>query len=156
MFHMWHITHALHACIRIAFKEIHEFASHALFSITRFFIGWHGLSPSPTVGNCVTRVGGPLRTVYPGLRWGTNELGDQWEHGRKGYTNEMGDQWDLRTRVYTPGPMRTAYPGLHWGTNEIGDQWELCTQGYTGGPMRWGTNENCVPRVTLGDQWGKG
>ena len=38
------------------------------------------------------------------------------------------------------------------------DQWELCTQDYVGGPMRWGTNENCISRITLGtdemgDQW---
>ena len=52
--------------------------------------------------------------------------------------------------------MKSAYPGLHSRTNEMGDQWELRTQGYTGGPMRWGTNENCVPRVTLGDQWDGG
>ena len=46
-----------------------------------------------------------------------------------------------------------------WGTNEnritriiLGDQWELYNQGYIGGPMRWGINENCVIRVTSGDQ----
>ena len=35
----------------------------------------------------------------------------------------------------------------------MGDQWELCNQGYIGGPLGWGTNENYVSRVTLGDQW---
>ena len=38
----------------------------------------------------------------------------------------------------------------------MGDQWELYNQGYIGGPMRWGTNENCVIRVALGDQWDGG
>ena len=38
----------------------------------------------------------------------------------------------------------------------MGDQWELSNQGYIGGPMRWGTNENCLTRVTLGDQWDEG
>ena len=28
--------------------------------------------------------GRPMRTVYPGLRWGTNEMGDQWEQSKKG------------------------------------------------------------------------
>ena len=54
--------------------------------------------------------------------WGTNEMGDQWEQDRKGKTG---------------GPM---------------SQWELYNQEYIGGPMRWGTNENCITRVTLGDQ----
>ena len=35
----------------------------------------------------------------------------------------------------------------------MGGQWELCTRGSVGGPVRWGTNGSCVPRVTLGDQW---
>ena len=35
-------------------------------------------------------------------------------------------------------------------------QRELSNQGYIGGPMRWGTNENCLTRVTLGDQWDGG
>ena len=105
--------------------------------------------------------GGPMRTVYPGLRWGTNDMGDQWEQVGKGHTggpmrwgtNEncvprvtLGDQWDV-------GPMRTAYPGLHWGINEMRDQCELCTQGNVGGPMRWGTNDNCVPRVGGPTEW---
>ena len=118
--------------------------------------------------SCVTRVtlgdqwhGRPMRTVYPGLRWGTNDMGNQWELCTQGCvggpvtweTNEncvprvtLGDQWHGR-------PMRTVYPGLRWGTNDMGDQWELCTLGCVGGPMTWETNENCVPRVTLGDQW---
>ena len=57
------------------------------------------------------------------MRWGTNEMGDQWVGG----TNEMGDQWNEWCM------------GANWGTNEMGDQWD-------GGPMRWGTNE-------MGDQW---
>ena len=35
----------------------------------------------------------------------------------------------------------------------MGDQWELYNQGYIVGPMRSGTNENRVERVTRGDQW---
>ena len=60
------------------------------------------------------------------MRWGTNEMGDQWVGG----TNEMGDQWNEWCM------------GANWGINEIGDQWD-------GGPMRWGTNE-------MGDQWDGG
>ena len=104
-----------------------------------------GLIRWGTNENCVPRValgdqwdGGPMRAVYPGLRWGTNGMGDQWEQVREGHNG---------------GPMRTVYPGLRWGTNDMGDQWEQVGKGHTGGPMRWGANENCVPRVTLGDQW---
>ena len=60
------------------------------------------------------------------MRWGTNEMGDQWVGG----TNEMGDQWNEWCM------------GANWGINEIGDQWD-------GGPMKWGTNE-------MGDQWDGG
>ena len=124
-----------------------------------------------TSESCVSRVtlgdqwhGRPMITVYPGLRWGTNDMGDQWEPCTQGCvggpvtwgTNEnrlervkLGDQWD-------GGPMRIAYPELHWGTNEMGDQWELRTQVYIEGSMRCGTSANCVPRVTLGDQWDGG
>ena len=47
----------------------------------------------------------------------------------------------------------------------MGDQWELYNQGYIGGPIRWGTNESRVGKVTggggggggggneMGDQW---
>ena len=38
----------------------------------------------------------------------------------------------------------------------MGDQWELCNQDRIGGSMRWGTNENCITRITLGDQWDGG
>ena len=55
---------------------------------------------------------GPLRTVYPGLRWGTNE--NMVERLHRG-TNAMGDQWDLRTQVYR---------------FTLGDQWD------GGGAMR--------------------
>ena len=64
--------------------------------------------------------------VYPGLHWGTNEMGDQWVGG---------DQWD-------GGPMEWVMHGANWGTNAMGDWW-------VGGPMRWGTNE-------MGDQWDGG
>ena len=52
--------------------------------------------------------------------------------------------------------MRTGLKGLYWGTNEMGGQWELCNQSYIGGPMRWGTNDNCINRVTSGGpmRWG--
>ena len=72
-------------------------------------------------------IGGPVRRGP--MRWGTNEMGDQWVGG----TNEMGDQWNGWCL------------GANWGTNEMGNQWD-------GGPMRdwglmrWGTNE-------MGDQW---
>ena len=36
---------------------------------------------------------------------------------------------------------------MRWGTNE-----NCITRVTFGGPMRWGTNENRVERVTLGDQ----
>ena len=50
---------------------------------------------------------------------------------------------------------------LYAGANDMGDQWELYNQGYIGGPMRWGTNESMVGKVTrggggtneMGDQW---
>ena len=32
----------------------------------------------------------------------------------------------------------------------MGDQWELYNQGYIGGPIRWGTNESRVGKVTGG------
>ena len=125
--------------------------------------------------------GGPMRTVYPGLRWGANDMGDQWElytqvcvrgpmtwgaNENRSDRVKLGDQWD-------GGPMRIAYPELHWGTNEMGDLWELrtqvyiegstrwgtsanymCTQSNVGGPMRWGTNDSCVPRVGGPMRWG--
>ena len=64
------------------------------------------------------------------MRWGTNEMGDQWVGGGgpMGWgTHGMSGAW-----VLIGGSMR-------WGTNEMGDQWD-------GEPMRWGTNE-------MGDQW---
>ena len=69
-------------------------------------------------------IGAPMRRGP--MRWGTNEMGDQWVGG----TNEMGDQWNEWCM------------GANWGINEMGDQWD-------GGPMRWGTNE-------MGDQWDGG
>ena len=75
-------------------------------------------------------------------------MGDQWElynQDHIGGTNEMGDQWELYNQDYIGG-----------GTNEMGDQWELYNQGYIGGPMRRGTNESCINRVALGDQWDGG
>ena len=71
------------------------------------------------------------------MRWGTencvhrgaNAIGDQWEHGRKGYT--WGIIWWKTNENCVPR-----------GTNEncvqrvtLGDQW-------AGRPMRWGTNES--------------
>ena len=127
---------ALHACIHIAFKETHALASHALISITRLFIGWNDLSPSPIMQT--VRVGGPLR-------WGKTEncvprvtLGDQWEHGKEGYTGQL---------------MRCETNEICVPRFTLGDQWELRTQGYTGGPMRWGTNGNTVKWVRQGYQW---
>ena len=134
------------------------------FPITSLFIGWNGLSPSPQceLWGGGAGVGWGMGVGWGG--WGTNEMGDQWEQGRKGYAgglirwgaNEncvpgvaLGDQWD-------GGPMGAVYPGLRWGTNGMGDQWELCTQGCVGGPMTWGTNENRLERVTMGGQWDGG
>ena len=85
---------------------------------------WEGgpMSSNNVVGDLW--IGGPMRRGP--MRWGTNEMGDQWVGG----TNEMGDQWNEWCM------------GANWGINEMGDQWD-------GGPMRWGTNE-------MGDQWDGG
>ena len=85
---------------------------------------WEGrsMSSNNVVGDLW--IGAPTRRGP--MRWGTNEMGDQWVDG----TNEMGDQWNEWCM------------GANWGINEMGDQWD-------GGPMRWGTNE-------MGDQWDGG
>ena len=85
---------------------------------------WEGgpMSSNNVVGDLW--IGAPMRRGP--MRWGTNEMGDQWVGG----TNEMGDQWNEWCM------------GANWGINEMGDQWD-------GGPMRWGTNE-------MGDQWDGG
>ena len=63
------------------------------------------------------------------MRWGTNEMGDQWVGG----TNDMG------------GPMEWVVHGCY-----LGDQWEGGGGGrWVGGPVRWGTNE-------MGDKWDGG
>ena len=124
--------------------------------------------------NCITRV-----TFRGPMRWKTNEncitrvtLGDQWAQGRKGYkggpmrrgTNEccvtritLGDQWEMGNQWELCNHGNRVHEnrvdGARLGTNEMGDQWELCNHGRIGGPMRWGTNENCVIMVALGDQW---
>ena len=84
-------------------------------------------------------IGGPMR-------WGTNEMGDQWDGGplglaENGWTNGKGDQWE-------GGPMSsnnvvgTYEMGTNEkGTNEMGDQWDggAMSRGYQwdGGPMKW-------------------
>ena len=75
---------------------------------------WEGgsMSSNNVVGDLW--IGAPMRRGS--MRWGTNEMGDQWVGG----TNEMGDQWNEWCM------------GANWGTNEMGDQWD-------GGPVRWGT-----------------
>ena len=85
---------------------------------------WEGgpMSSNNVVGDLW--IGRPMRRGP--MRWGTNEMGDQWVGG----TNEMGEQWNGWCL------------GANWGTNEMGNQWD-------GGPMRWGTNE-------MGDQWDGG
>ena len=132
------LTYVAKACVWIFLIDV-TFCKYEM-SIYNKRIHWmKWLVTQSHNANCVTRVGGPLRwgtTVYPGLRWGTNELGDQWEHGRKGNTGGLmrwgtndnmveratkEDQWDGR-------PMRTVYPGLRWGTNEM-DQWEQSKKG---------------------------
>ena len=76
---------------------------------------WEGgpMSSNNVVGDLLGDlwIGGPMR-------WGTNEMGDQWVGG----TNEMGDQWNEWCM------------GANWGSMRWGDQWD-------GEPMRWGTNE---------------
>ena len=96
-----------------------------------------------------------MRTVWKGLDWETNEMGDQWElcnQGRIGGpmrwgTNEnrvervrLGDQWELYNEDYIGGRMR-------WGTNGMGNQWD-------GRPMRWGTNDvhPCQLPLSQGDE----
>ena len=85
---------------------------------------WEGgpMSSNNVVGDLW--IGAPMRRGP--MRWGTNEMGDQWVGG----TIEMGDQWNEWCM------------GANWGINEIRDQWD-------GGPMRWGTNE-------MEDQWDGG
>ena len=85
---------------------------------------WEGgpMSSNNVVGDLW--IGAPMRRGP--MRWGTNEMGDQWVGG----TNEMGGQWNEWCM------------SANWGINEMGDQWD-------GGPMRWGTNE-------MGDQWDGG
>ena len=56
------------------------------------------------------------------MRWGTNEMGDQWDGGPMSSNNVLGDQW-------VGGPMRRG--PMRWGTNERGDQWaDPCQRGY--------------------------
>ena len=127
-------------------------------------------------------MGGALMLIGGPMRWGTNEMGDQWDGGplgfaENGWTNEKGDQWEggpmssnnVVGDLWTGAPMRRG--PMRWGTNEMGDQWvggtnemgdqwnEWCMGAYwginemgdqwDGGPMRWGTNE-------MGDQWDGG
>ena len=126
--------------------------------------------------------GGAWVLIGESMRWGTNEMGDQWDGGplglaENGWTNEKGDQWEggpmssnnVVGDLWIGGPMRRG--PMRWGTNEMGDQWvggtnemgdqwngwcmgancgtnEMGDQ-WDGGPMRWGTNE-------MGDQWDGG
>ena len=101
-----------------------------------------------------------MRTVYRGLHWGTNEIGDQWELYNQGYTggpmrwgtNEnrvegvtRGDQWEWGHRVQTMWRGLMNWGTSQWeGTNGMGDQWD-------GGPMEW-----AVRGCWLGDQWDGG
>ena len=100
------------------------------------------------------------------MRWGTNEMGDQWDEGplglaENGWTNEKGDQWEGAPMssnnvvgglwIGVPmrrGPMRwwANEMGDQWvgGTNEMGDQWNEWCMG-----ANWGINE-------MGDQWDGG
>ena len=38
----------------------------------------------------------------------------------------------------------------------MGVQWELYNKDNIGGPMKFGANENCLTRITLGNQWDGG
>ena len=73
---------------------------------------WEGgsMSSNNVVGDLW--IGGSM--IRGPMRWGTNELGDQWVGG----TNEMGDQWNEWCM------------DANWGTNEMGDLWD-------GEPMRY-------------------
>ena len=79
------------------------------------------------------------------MRWGTNEMGDQWDGGPlgladDGVTNEKGDQWDGGPMIWGTNEMGDQWaPIMYWGTNELGDQWE--GDQWEGGPMRGGTSE---------------
>ena len=79
------------------------------------------------------------------MRWGTNEMGDQWDGGPlgladDGVTNEKGDQWDGGPMRWGTNEMGDQWaPIMYWGTNELGDQWE--GDQWEGGPMRGGTSE---------------
>ena len=82
-----------------------------------------------------------------------NAVGDLWIWGpirrepMRWGTSEMGDQWDWRGALWKGGPMR-------WGTSETGDRWDwgpMSSNNVLGDqwvgepmrrvPMRWGTNE---------------
>ena len=86
------------------------------------------------------------------MRWGTNEMGDQWDGGplrlaEDGVTNEKGDQWDGAPVIWGTNEMGDQWaPIMYWGTNELGDQWE--GDQLDGGPMRWGTSER-IPWVCI-------
>ena len=109
------------------------------------------MKKKPTVinVNCVPRV-----------TLGTNEMGNQWEQGGKGYTENCMNQWDVdQWEFCTHGYVgkqriqgRNGYTGS-WGNKANkaervtlgdqwdGDQWELCIKSYVGGPMRWPGNQ---------------
>ena len=79
------------------------------------------------------------------MRWGTNEMGDQWDGGPlgladDGVTNEKRDQWDGGPMIWGTNEMGDQWaPIMYWGTNELGDQWE--GDQWQGGPMTGGTSE---------------
>ena len=52
-------------------------------------------------------------------------------------------------------PPQVNCPEYH-SRNWIPRQWELCNQSDIGGPLRWGTNDNYVSKVKLGDLWDGG
>ena len=90
------------------------------------------------------------------MRWGTNEMGDQWDGGPlgladDGVTNEKGDQWDGGPMIWGTNEMGDQWaPIMYWGTNELGDQWE--GDQWDGGPMRGGTSER-IPASWLIGHW---
>ena len=92
-----------------------------------------------------------MYVTYVAMKWNIqNDLKWIYIYMYIGILNTLCLICDISCELCNQGYIREP---LRWGTNEIrlervtkGNQWD-------GGPMRWGTYEHCVTRVTLGDQW---